>query len=91
MAKLDIDFDQVRTLVADFDRTVSAFCTSVDSFFCEINSYNGWEGEAANTYLSSVNSESVEYVTFGDNLKAFSSALDQSVDNLESTINAVAK
>lgn len=91
MSKIDIDFDQVKTLVADFDRAVSEYCSSVDSFFSEINSYEGWEGKAADTYLSSAKAEGVSYVTFGDNLKSFSSALDQSIDRLEATFNAVAK
>ena len=91
MSKIDIDFDQVKTLVADFDRTVSNYCTSIDSFFDEINSFEGWKGEAADKYLSTVNSESSLYVTFGDNLKNFSKTLDETIERLESSFNSAAK
>lgn len=91
MSKVDIDFNQVRTLVADFDRSVSNYCTSIDSFFNKINSYDGWEGEAADKYLSSVNSESALYITFGDNLKHFSKTLDETIERLESSFSSAAK
>lgn len=91
MARIDIDFGQVKTLVADFDRAVSNYCNSVDSFFAEINSFNGWEGDAADKYLANANAESVSYVTFGDNLKNFVTTLDQAIEELESSFGSVAR
>ncbi|MBQ7789798.1 MAG: hypothetical protein IJ399_00890 [Bacilli bacterium] len=88
---IDIDFAQVKTLVADFDRAVSSYCTATDSFFNEINSFKGWEGDAADKYLSNVNAESALYITFGDNLKNFVNTLDQAIDSLEATFNSAAK
>ena len=91
MAKVNVDIAQLRTLVSDFDKCVSSYKVSTDSFFGEINKYKGWEGEAADTYLNSVNAESIKYVELGESLQGFVSLLNDIVNNLEATVNSTAK
>lgn len=91
MAKITSDFDQAKELLIDFDRAVANFCSTIDSFFNEINSYNGWEGDAADKYLSTVNAESSKYVTFGENLNNYSNTLSEVVEKLETSFIAAAK
>ena len=91
MAKINVDFAQLRTLVADFDKCVSSYKVSVDSFFGEIKKYKGWEGEAADQYLNAVNAESVKYVEFGESLQGFVSLVNDIINNLEATLNSSAK
>ena len=81
----------MKTWISDFDRCVQDYRTSVDSFFKNINQYKGWKGEAAVTYLESVNTESIKYINFGDSLLNFSTTLSGIVDNLESTLVSTAK
>jgi uncharacterized protein YukE len=91
MTRINVDIEKLRTWISDFDRCVQDYRTSVDSFFKNINRYTGWKGEAAVTYLESVNTESIKYVNFGDNLLTFSTTLSGIVDNLESTLVSTAK
>lgn len=91
MAKVNVDIAQLRTLVADFDKCVSSYKVSVDSFFGEINKYKGWEGDAADQYLNTANAESVKYVQFGESLQGFVSLLNDIVNNLEATVNSSAR
>lgn len=91
MAKVDVDIEQLKVWVSQFDRCVQDYRTSIDSFFKNINQYNGWEGKAAVTYLESVNTESIKYINFGESLLNFSTTLSGIVDNLESTLVSTAK
>ena len=91
MAKINVDIVKLRTLVADFDKCVSSYKMSVDSFFGEIKKFNGWEGDAADQYLSNAIVESVKYVIFGDSLQGFVSLVNDIINNLEATLNSSAK
>lgn len=91
MTRVNVDIEKLKVWISDFDRCVQDYRTSVDSFFKNINQYDGWKGEAAVTYLDSVNTESIKYINFGDNLQTFSTTLSGVVDNLESTLVSTAK
>jgi uncharacterized protein YukE len=91
MAKVNVDIVQLKALVTDFDKCVSSYKVSVDSFFGEIKKYKGWEGEAADQYLNAVNAESVKYVEFGESLQGFVSLLNDIINNLEATVNSSAR
>lgn len=91
MARVDVDIEQLKVWISKFDRCVQDYRTSIDSFFKNINQYEGWKGEVAVTYLESVNTESIKYINFGDSLLNFSTTLSGIVDNLESTLVSTAK
>lgn len=91
MTRINVDIEKLKIWISDFDRCVQNYRSSIDTFFKNINQYDGWKGEAAVTYLESVNTESIKYINFGDNLQSFSTTLSGVVDNLESTLVSTAK
>lgn len=91
MAKVNVDIDKLSAWVSDFDKCTRIYNTAIESFFDKIKQYKGWEGSAAVTYLNKVNSESLKYIYFGNDLSNFCIVLSGIVDNLESTLVSTAK
>lgn len=83
MTKISGNIVQLKTLVSDFDKNVRAYNSAVNSYFDEIKSFNGWEGDIVASYLSSVNSEKSQYVTFGKQLSSFVDSFSDIIDDLQ--------
>lgn len=91
MTKICGDLAQLRTLVADFDKSVQNYKFAINSFFKDIETYDSWEGDAVDTYKSSVESDSVNYYNFIDDLIDFSNELSNIIDNAESSFATATK
>ena len=86
MTKVNVNIEQFRTYVSDFDKCVQTLESSINSFFDEINQFDGWSGDISNKFLSNINVESNEYNRFVDSLNSFISILNDMGDNLESVL-----
>ena len=64
---------------------------AINSFFKDIETYDSWEGDAVDTYKSSVESDSVNYYNFIDDLIDFSNELSNIIDNAESSFATATK
>ena len=91
MALIRADIEKARNIISDFDLSIQNYKNAIDSFFKKIQEYNGWEGDAADKYLETVNAESIKYVNIGESLQGFSNLLSDVIDNLESTVSKTAK
>ena len=90
MAKVKAEFAELETLVTDFDRSVEDYKMAIDSFFNEINQFEGWKGEAADKYLKATDKESTIYKTVGEALQNYGNTFSDTVDMVESTVSQAA-
>ena len=78
---------KLKTLVSDFDKNVRLYNSSINSYFGEIKTFDGWGGDKATSYLSIVDQESEKYLNFGDELNSFIDVFSGIIDELEDILS----
>ena len=88
---LEVDTTGLDKCISDLSSCIYTYNEKIDSFFKEINNFEGWSGEAAQRFKEKAAIEKQKYVEFGDSLYKFSDTLSSILLQVTNTAISSAK